>query len=239
MNQISAVIVEDEKPNLASLIGKLRRSCPLVSIIGQCRTGEEAVKLIHTEKPQLIFLDIKLGTMSGFDVLERLQHVSFEIIFTTSYDQFAIRAIKANALDYLLKPINELELIAAVDKARRRIIEKSESDKPTRIAVPYQHGIQFIGLEDIIYCEAFDNFTYIHGPEFKPILVSRTLKKITEKLPLIDFFRIHRKFTVRRDYIHSYSREDGGLIILKNQHSTKLPLSRPRKEEFLEWLSLK
>ncbi len=233
MNHITAVLVEDEKTGMDNLTRKLQRNCPNVKILAQCPSGEKAIQAIHELQPQLIFLDVQLGTMTGFDVLERLQHISFEVIFITSYDKYAIQAIKANALDYLLKPIIEKELAQAVNKAWNKI-QNNIDTLIVRIAVPVMNGLKFIPVNDILYCEADNNCTFIHRKDIKPMLVTRTLKNISQKLPPSDFFRISRKAIVQLQYVVSYSRMDGGYVTMTN--GTKLGVSRNRRDDFLNIL---
>lgn len=230
MTQISAVIVEDEKPNLNSLVKKIERSCPLLSIVGCSQTVDEAIAMIHEKEPELVFLDVRLGTQTGFDVLKSLKHIDFYTIFTTNYQEYAIKAIKAEALDYILKPIDESELIEAVHKAWEKI-KRDQSE----ISVPTSKGERLIKLDTVTYFEADDNFTKIHGPEKRPIMVCRTLLRITDQLPEERFFRNHRKYTVNKLFIQEYTREEGGMIILIPPYTKKLPISRPRKAKFLAW----
>lgn len=229
MKKIRAIVIEDEKSGRDNLIGKLQRDCPNVEVIAACASGEEAIQAIHDLQPQLLFLDIRLGTMTGFDVLDRVRYIQFEIIFTTYYDQYALPAIKENALDYLLKPISDRDLIEAVNKAWDKIQQQGPGNK--RIQVRVTNGIRFIYTRDILYCQADDNCTWIHLKDQKPLLISRTLGVMDQKLLHFQFSRISRRHTVNLDYIDEFSREDGGLVILKD--GTELLISKSRREEFL------
>lgn len=231
---IKAIIVEDEAEGMRNLSLKLNKHCSEVEIIGKAPTGEHAVKMISQLQPQLVFLDIQLGTMSGFDVLSKLSHVRFEVIFTTAYDNYGIRAIKSNALDYLIKPIKPKELKEAVQKAGR-VIEKS--GPINKIIIPISNGIQVIPVEDILYCEADNTYTNIfrNRTENRRILVTKPLADLERKLPSSRYCRIHRKYLVNLDYVESFKKDDGGIVVL--QDGTELLVSKSRREEFLAQLS--
>jgi len=231
---IKAIIVEDEEQGMRNLSLKLERHCPEVEIIGKAPTGEKAVKMISQLQPQLVFLDIQLGTMSGFDVLSKLPHVHFEVIFTTAYDNYGIRAIKANALDYLIKPIKPKELKEAVQKAAR-VLE--ESGPITKIIVPISNGIQVIPVNDILYCEADNTYTKIFREQAKnrKMLVTRPLADIERKLPANQFARIHRKYLVNLAFVESFKRDDGGIVVL--QDGTELLVSKAKRDDFLALLA--
>ena len=225
-----AIIVEDQKSGVQSLVSKLERNCPEVSIIDICHTGESAVKSILKNRPHLVFLDIDLGSMSGFDVLEQSGSISSEVIFTTSFDEYAIKAFKVNALDYILKPIDEVELMKAVNKATTVIMNKVESFR--KLPVPISNGVRFIPHEEIMYCEANDNMAYIHfSTGEKKLLVCRTLKDLTAKLPEPTFKRVHKSFTINQNYMKSLIKQDGGYIEMVNGDQVKVNLNN--KKDYL------
>lgn len=229
-----AVIVEDEKTGLDNLLIKLSNNCPGVDIIATCSTGEDAIVQIANLQPDLIFLDVSLGSMTGFDVLARLQHVNFQVIFTTAYDNYAIRAIKSNALDYLLKPIAEDELKLAVQKAWKVIGEQKVS---RQIALPVDHNIRMINCEDIIWCDADDNNVLIHLSTQKEVLkVPRTLNELYLKLPRQIFFRTHRSHVVNKCFIEQYSKD--GYVAMRSHNNKKISVAKGNKDEFLSWLGV-
>lgn len=230
---MKAIIVEDEKKGVENILLKLGRHCPDVEIISTCYTGESAITEIKDKAPDLVFLDIQLGTMSGFDVLDQLRHIHFEIIFTTSFNQYAIQAIRTSAIDYLLKPIKPEELVPAVDKARQKIIN---SKVISRIAVPISNGFQFIAISDIIYCKADDNCTHIYKIDGGRVFVTKSLIEIEKKLPQDLFFRIHRSFLINLACTESFRTSAGGYVVLNN--GIELSVSRARKEELLRKLKL-
>lgn len=236
MQAIRAIIVEDEPAGRDNLALKIRNNCPGIELIALCSSGEEAIREIDEQRPQLIFLDIQLGSMSGFDVLERVRHVSFEVIFTTAFEQFAIKAFKTNALDYLIKPIDVSELIRAVNKARSKIESQTATSGPvaTRLAIPLGGGMKIVGFEEIIYCESDDNNThiYLENGSKEGVRVARTLTSIAQKLPEQDFFQIQRSYVVNRRFVTGITGE--GFATMRSGKS--LSISRDKRDAFRQWL---
>jgi two-component system LytT family response regulator len=230
---MKAIIVEDEQTGLENLLFKLKQNCPGVDVIATCSSGEDAIQQISTLHPQLVFLDINLGSMSGFDVLERLQHVNFEVIFTTAYDNFAIRAIKSSALDYLLKPFTEDELKTAVNKAWDTL---RNSPAVKQIAVPADAGLRMLKCDEIVWCEADDNYSriYLSNEGSNSLRVPRSLIDLYQKLPRQQFFRIHRSHVVNRNFVGEFNRE--GFVHLTNKKL--LSVSKNYKDDFLNWLGV-
>lgn len=229
---MKAIIVEDEQSGLDNLLLKLNQNCPGVDVVACCRTGEDAIKQITALQPDLIFLDINLGSMSGFDVLERLMHIDFEVIFTTAYDQYAIRAIKTSALDYLLKPFTEEELKTAVQKAWGKMQNHSGAKQ---IAVPDSNGLRLLKCDEIIWCEAENNSTkiYLTGDSpGVPLKVPRSMNDLYHKLPRSQFFRVHRSFIVNRNFVQELTRE--GFVQMTNKKSVSV--ARGSRDEFVSWL---
>lgn len=230
---MKAIIVEDEQTGLDNLLLKLKHNCPGVDVVATCSSGEEAIRQISALQPHLVFLDINLGSMSGFDVLERLQHVDFEVVFTTAYDNFAIRAIRTSALDYLLKPFTEEELKTAVQKAWSAL---SNHAGAKQIAVPADSGLRILKCDDIIWCESDDNYSriYLANDPGNFLKVPRTLNDLYQKLPRQQFFRVHRCHVVNRNYVGEFNKE--GFVHLTNKKL--LSVARPNKEDFLNWLGV-
>ncbi len=227
-----AIIVEDEQNGIDNLLFKLGENCPGVEVIAACKSGEEAIVQIASLQPDLIFLDVSLGSMTGFDVLAKVQHVSFETIFTTAYDNYAIKAIKNNALDYLLKPFTGDELKDAVNKAWVAVGNKTVVNK--QIALNVGHTIRMINIEDIVWIDADDNNCKVYiNKEIEPLKSTRPLKEVYAKLPRPWFFKPHRSYVVNRNYIERYDPSDGYLH-LKNKK--KVSVAKGNKDELLSWL---
>ena len=205
---LRCVIVEDEQAGLKNLVLKIKRACPDVEIVAECRTFDSGLEEIQLQKPDLVFLDIKLDKMTGFDLLQRLPHIAFEVIITTAHSEFkfGLQAVRASAVDYLVKPVKDAELIKAVNRARDKI--KSRQKPISRIALPTRDGLKFLMVEEILYAEADSNMTLMKLFNNREFLVTKTLADIEKKLSRHPFFRIHRKHLINLDYIESYTRTD-------------------------------
>lgn len=245
---IKAVIVDDEKRSRDTLNGLINKFCPEVDIIGFADNYEGSLVLIRTQKPQLVFLDIQLNDGNGFQILEQLKPVNFEVIFTTAYDQYAIKAIRYSALDYLLKPVIPDELIDSVKKAQKKInsgqinesvhtllenlnVVNNESNK---IVLSTSEGMFVFKIDDIIRCESDDYYTRFFFSNRKPLLISKTLKQNEELLGDQQFIRPHKSHLININYISQYVKTDGGYILLTD--GTKIPVARRKREMISEFL---
>lgn len=244
---MQALIIDDEKHCRDSLAILLAKYCPEIEILGQCANGEEGIRTIAGQEPDLVFLDISMPGMTGFEMLEQCEGHAFEVIFTTAFDEYAIQAIRHSALDYLLKPVDKNELIQAVARAKStknttpsdrisKLLEMVENKKSSeRLALPTLDGLIIIDTKDILYCESENNYTRFFMVDGKAIFVSKTLKKVETILNEDkNFFRSHNSFIINLKYIHRYLKGDGGEVILSNGKS--LPISRTRKQDFLDRL---
>jgi two-component system LytT family response regulator len=243
---IRALIIDDEAHCCDTLLWLVKKYCPDLEIIAVCNSGQDGLKLIEQIQPDLIFLDVEMPDMSGFDMLERLTNINFDIIFTTSFDQYAIRAIKFGALDYLLKPIDKDELIIAVEILLKRTqrdslkqlnallthIRKSNDLSNQKIAFPTLHSYELVPLNNIMICESKSNYTNISLNNGQHMVVSKTLKEIEELLDMPPFFRVHHSFLVNLQYAIRYIKGEGGYLVLSNELT--VPVSRSRKDELLK-----
>ncbi|WP_020537726.1 LytR/AlgR family response regulator transcription factor [Lewinella cohaerens] len=240
MSKLRAILVEDEPSGMDNLRWKLQNNCPEVEIIAECTSGKEAIRAIKMHLPDLLFLDIRLGDMSGFDVLEAIKHPTFDLIFTTSYDEYAIQAIKNSALDYLLKPIDEDELLDAVGKARQKQRSSSSTGNIPEVPVaprfgfPISTGQQFIELSEVIYAQAEDNVALVYLKEGKPLKISRSLGWVEEELKDLGFCRIHHSYLINLSAMTEYIRNEGGFVIMEGGKA--ISISRRRKDDFLKAL---
>lgn len=248
--KIGALIIDDERRSRDTLRGMLEKYCDNdIEILGEAdgmRTGIEAIKKLS---PEVVFLDIQMPDGSGFKLLELLEEINFEIIFTTAYDQFAIKAIRYSALDYLLKPIVSAELKNAVAKVVgkksdgtinrhiRVLLEnlKDKNQSSKRIVLSTSEGMHVIDIKDIIRCESDDYYTRFFIRDRKPILVSKTLKEHEEMLSEYGFLRPHKSHLVNISYIKSFIKTDGGYILLNE--GTTIPVSRRKREKTIQQLS--
>lgn len=235
MEKIKAVIVEDELLSMENLRLKIKNNCPVVHLAGEYQTCNDALKGIQQERPQLVFLDIGLDTLSGFDLLKRLKHLYFEVIFTTTSHEHHIEAIRAEAVDYLSKPCTDDELIDAVNRAVARI--RKNMPPPKYLHIPGMGKDLMIPIDQIMYCKAANNLTEVYVLDEKRYALSTdTLKKVEEKLPALQFYRIHRSQCVNRDYIKAISRTTGLVVVMKD--GTELDIARDKAEGFYEWLGI-
>jgi two-component system LytT family response regulator len=213
----------------------------------QCDAAETGLEAIRKHKPDLVFLDIEMPFMNGFEMLEQFSEIPFAVVFTTGYDQYAIKAFRFSALDYLLKPVEPKELIAAMHKieTQKKLpeaeqfqmllgkIHNKENIFP-KIPVPTSDGYDLIPAEQILFCEADDNYTYFHLKNKKKIIACRMLKEVEEQLNEFPFFvRIHHSFVINIKEATKYVRGEGGYIIMSD--NSCVSVSRSRKEALLKW----
>jgi two-component system LytT family response regulator len=244
---IKTVLVDDEVHCLDTLGILLEEYCPQVEILAKCRSAKSAMEAIIRLKPSLVFLDIEMPSMNGFEMLEQIGIPSFSVIFTTSYDQYAIRAIHLSALDYLLKPVDPVELTAAVKKLQTQnqlpdpeqfqmLLDRfrhRESDFK-KMAVPTAEGFELIPVDEVLRCEANDNYTFIFLKNKSRIVACRTLKEVESQLQSYSFFiRIHHSHIVNLNEEIKYVRGEGGYVIMSD--GNPVSVSRTRKEALLKW----
>jgi two-component system, LytTR family, response regulator len=246
---ITAVIVDDEANNVASLKSLVQRFCTDVDIVGTADSAETALPLIQNEQPGLVFLDIEMPRGNGFDLLEKLMPVSFEVIFVTAFNEYAIKAFRYSALDYLLKPVNIEELKQAVTKAGERIqsrttfrkIENLLANLPQqgrslkKIALPAGEGLVFEDVEQILRIEASANYTLVYTADKRKLMVTRSIGEIEELLPESDFCRIHNSHLINLNRIKKYFKGRGGYIEMED--GTTIEVSVRKKDFFLNRFS--
>lgn len=245
---IKALIVEDEIKSRETLIGLLRKYCPSVMVLAEAGTYREGIELFKEHKPDVVFLDIQMPGGSGFKLLEELKDNSFEVIFTTAFDQFAIKAIKYSALDYLLKPIIPQELIDAIKKVEKRkyagnsnrsieVLLDNVNDPvqdPHKIVLATSEKLHVIDVNDIIRCESDNYYTHFYFIDGSKLLVSKTLKENEELLSDHNFIRPHKSHLINVKHIKSFIRQEGGYIIMTDD--SQVPVSRRKKEKIMEIL---
>jgi len=242
---IKAIIIDDEVHCIDTLSILLTDYCPEVQVMDKCMSAKRGLEAIEKFKPDLVFLDIEMPVINGFELLEQFKQIPFSVIFTTSYDQYAIKAIRFSALDYLLKPIAPKELITAIQKVQtqkahpspdqfRMLIDhvQNRGIKFTRVAIPTSDGFELIPVEEIIYCEADDNYTHLFLKNKKRIVACRTLKEVEEQLTdFLSFIRVHHSYMVNLNEVNKYVRGEGGYLIMSN--GTTVNVSRSRKDALM------
>lgn len=237
-----AVLIDDEISNLENLQALLNKHCQQVTVAATAQNVNDAIAAIERYAPDLVFLDIQMGEQTGFEVLKLLPSRNFEVIFVTAYDQYGIQAVKFAALDYLLKPVDIEELKEAVNKAGRKLVAQTPTaqldfllqqlKKPeasvSKIALQMQNEIRYIGLTEIIRCEADNTYTHFFLADGEKILVSKSLKEYADLLRPNGFLRTHQSHLVNPKYVKSWLKEDGGILLLST--GEKIPISKPNKE---------
>lgn len=248
MKSIRAIIIDDEEGARESLANILRDYFENVEVVGKANSTKTGVHLINEQQPDLVFLDIEMPKGNAFDLLAQFENIDFDIIFITAYDQYAIKAIKFSALDYLLKPIDIDELKAAMekfsDKAHKRtsnqrfqvLLQNLNAESKKKVAIPDSEGLIFVNLDDIIRCESDGNYTHIILSNRKKILASRTLGEYEEMFSDENFSRIHRSHLINLNHIDKYLKGEGGYAVMSD--GSQVEISRRKRADFLEKLSL-
>lgn len=244
--KLSTIIIDDEPDSISLLQLQLVRHCPQVEVVASFTSSVKAINEIESLKPDILFLDIEMPLISGFELLEKILHLNCSVIFITAYNQYALKAFRFNALDYLLKPVDSNELMEAVQKAEKQIKPTSaqlnllqrqmRGEIPTKIAIPGQNGVSFISLDEIIFVEASDNYSKIILADKKIFTVSKTLKNVQDVLEESHFLRVHRQYIVNLNHIKQFNRNESILIMDNGEH---LPIARNQKERLIEkygWL---
>ncbi len=241
---MKAVIIDDEQHCITTLQWTLKEYSKDIKVVATAHNGTEGITVINMYKPDLIFLDVEMPVLNGIDMLQHFDEIKFAVIFTTAYDQYAVKAIKLNALDYLLKPIDKDELIAAVEKVKNKqtqisrkqvdeLYEVHRTKVVNKIALSTLKGLQFINLDDLVRIEGESNYCNFILRDKKKILLSKKLGDAEEILKGNDnFFRVHKSHIINLKFVEKYIRGEGGEIIMED--GTSIALSRNKKDEFLE-----
>jgi two-component system LytT family response regulator len=244
---ITAVIIDDERNALEVLEMQLSKFCTGVQVVAACDGGIKGIAAIKKHHPDLVFLDIEMPHKNGFDVLQETKNQQYEVIFTTAYDQFAIKAFKFSAVDYLLKPVDITELQAAVEKVKSKGKPSDLNEKLTsllnqiqpvaqkltdKIALPVGDSMQFMQPDEIIRCESDSNYTHIFLANGKKLTLAKTLKEVEENINGSPFFRIHQSHLVNINHISKYMKGENAYVVMKD--GSQIGISRNKKEAFLE-----
>lgn len=244
--KLKIIIVEDEKNSREGLKNLLSEFCPTTEVIGMASNVDEGLKLIKELEPDLLLLDIEMQSATGFDLLEKVADIRFDVIFTTAYEQYAIKAIKFSAMDYLLKPIDIKELIQAVERVQNKrsngasnqqvkyLLENLQAapSKINKITLSTSDGMVFLPVSEIIRCEAQGAYTQFNLKNGKKILVSKNLKEYELLLHDYKFLRVHNSHLINLEEVGRYVKADGGYAVMND--GTHIPISNTRKDEFLE-----
>lgn len=245
---LSTIIIDDQQNCIDDLFLLLKTHCPEISVIATAHSGKEGISTLKKLKPQLVFLDVEMQDMTGFEMLQQLSKTNFHVIFTTAFDKYAIQAIRFNAIDYLLKPVRKHELIEAVERAAKapsaltlqqikNLKETSENIQvpQNKIALTTSEGLEYVKLDEIIYCLAEGSYTTVYLTNNTQLLVSKSIGKLDEVIGGHGFYRTHNSSLVNLSHIKKFVRTDGGYVVMSNGDT--VTVARNRKEEFLELFS--
>ena len=241
---LRTVIIDDEYHIRDTLINMLEMNCPDVRVVGQASGVVSGIATIKELQPELVLLDIQMKDGTGFDLLNMLPSFDFKVIFITAYDQYAVKAFKFSAVDYLLKPVNPEQLIEAVLRAGKlihddftrqmKVLEenlKTVANKNKKIILRTNESIHLLDIGNIICCDSDSSYTTVHTVEGEKIIVSRTLKEYEEMLTECGFYRIHKSYLINLVHIKRFDRQDGGYIVLTN--GLKIPVASRKREEMM------
>jgi two-component system LytT family response regulator len=244
---LRTIIIDDEVLMRQTLEKLVREHCPNVKLVAQASSVASGVIAIKRHHPDLILLDIKMDDGTGFDLLKKLEPIDFKVIFITAYDEYAIKAIKFSALDYLLKPVEPEELVNAINKAEKLVVKElntqlnvladnmqSASIPLKKIILKTYDNIHLVKIAEIVYCESDDNYTHFHLVNANKILVSNTLKEYDEMLGEFGFFRVHKSFLINLSHIIRFEKAEGGSVVLTNNNV--VPVASRKREQMLELL---
>jgi len=248
---IKAIIIEDEIRSIKLLENLLKEYCPEVELIGTASNVTKAFELINSQKPDLIFLDIEMQKETGFNLLEKFDEINFEIIFTTAYENYAIKAIKLSAIDYLLKPIDVDELKEAVEKVKVNFEAQNTNKKfealiqnlgnknldQFQIALPSLEGISFVKLNEILYLKSDRQYTFFYLKNGEKIMTSKNIGNYEKMLTEHNYYRVHHSSIINLSEVKKYVHSEGGHVIMSN--GDQIDISKRKKEDFLKAISQK
>lgn len=242
MNKLSAIIIDDELDSINLLQLELKRSCPSIGFITTFNNPQKALQEIPVLRPDVIFLDVEMPNMNGFELLEKLVPLQFHVIFVTAFNQYAIKSFKFNALDYLLKPVDCEDLKRAVTKAEEKVFpdvsqivqawHQHKGAEIRKLALPSQNGVTFVSLIDIVYVEASDNYTRIVCTDGNVQILSKTLKDVQQLLEESHFLRVHRQFIVNLNHVQHLNRQEG--LLKLSFVNLEIPIVRSQYDRFLK-----
>lgn len=246
MKKLTAILVDDFTPALEMLQNDLAQNHPEIEIIATAKSVVEASKLLRQQQPDILFLDIMLGDGTGFDILEIHPNLSSKIIFVTASDEFAIKAFKFAAIDYILKPYSTDDLNNAIGKAKIQLSPNKEqlsvlhdsishpNQRPKKISLHSADKILVVNLDDIIHCKSDNNYTEFYMNNQQKIIVGKTLKYFADILKEYDFIRVHQSHLVNLQFVKEFIKSDGGYIVLQNNQT--IPVSVRKRNEVIEAL---
>jgi two-component system LytT family response regulator len=250
MNMLRAIIIDDEQKGIDALKMLIEQYTEDVRVVASATMASKAFELIENYAPEILFLDIHMPEMNGFELLEKLNRRNFNLVFTTAHEEYALKALKNNAMDYLLKPIDRQELRFAISKIKAKLSEPGQDvlaytelaaylsqNNKNKLLISSKTGIESIDVNDIIFFESRSNYTCIYLVESKNILTSKTLKEFEIQLCIDDksFVRVHHSYIINLNKVQRFVKNEELIVMVDNQ---KVPLAKSRKQEFFKWLNV-
>lgn len=243
--KIRTIIVDDEKSSRDNVRKALELYCSDIDIAGEADSVGSAVELITQAKPDLVFLDIEIRDGLGFDILQSFSTIDFNVIFITGHDHYAVKAFRYSAIDYLLKPFDTMELIAAVNKVRKanekesfarryQLMNENEHTSRKKLALPTFEGLSMVCIEDIVRCESDNSYTTFFIKNKHKLIVSKSIGEFEELLTFHQFFRAHQSHLINLREVKNFLKDDGGIVVLSDL--SRVPVARRRKEQLMELL---
>jgi len=247
---LKAILIDDEKHALETLLGEIEKHCPEIKVVDTCLSGEDGIESIRKHTPDVVFLDIDMPGLNGFEVLEKVENMDFEVVFTTAFEKYAIKAFRLSAIHYLLKPIGKTKLREATQRLMKHrennhLFEErykefkdnlNQNNPHKKIILSTQKSHDLIALQDILYCEADRNYTTVYLINGDDKVYSRQIKYLEEVLESYNFFRVHTSFLVNLNHVKRYIKADGGSLEITNGKKD-IPVARKRKDELLKRLA--
>lgn len=247
---LRSIIIDDEQNGINALKALIDVYIKDVKIVAETTKASEAIELIENYKPEIVFLDINMPEMTGFELLEKLTWRKFSLVFITAHQEYALKALKNNAVDYILKPIDYEELQSAINKIKNQAVTKDSLTQYTKllhelddynyknkILVNLKSGIEAVDLNDIIYLESKSNYTQLYLANSKVILTSKTLKEFEDQLcaASLNFLRVHKSYIINLKKVTKYLKAEEQIVL---DETEKVPLSRSRKDVFYAWMGI-
>jgi two-component system, LytTR family, response regulator len=242
--KLRTIIIDDEPDAVNFIHSIIREYCPALTVIGQANNAQDGITVIRENHPDLVLLDVEMPHGSGFDLLSQFPEKTFDVIFITAFNHYAIKAIKFSAVDYILKPININEFIVAIEKVAEKrttpsmlnrnfdtLLENLNSSAPAKLAIPTSDGMEYLTTREIIRIEADRSYSWFYLTGKRKILVSKNLKEYQDLLNDRNFFRSHNSHLINLEHVKKYIRSDGGAIEMID--GSQVPISRTRKDLFL------
>jgi two-component system LytT family response regulator len=243
---IKAIVIDDEVKARDTILNMLQVYCPDVNVIATAGSVKQGIEVLQNNKPELLLLDIKMADGTGFDLLRKIKEVDFLVIFITAFEEFAIRAIKFSAIDYILKPLDPDELVSAIAKAKSVLNKENMNEKlealydnldslstnTKKIVLKTTDSVHIVNIKDIIRCESEKNYTHFYTIEHEKITVSRTLKEFNELLANFGFFRVHQSHLINMEHVKRYEKQGGGNLVMADNSS--VPVAFRKKDDLMK-----